>query len=53
MDKDSPQEELRARGFRWHGLESNGEEKNEDGVIVMPGYSLGVCHYELTVWRNS
>ena len=38
IDTDLTKEELRAKGFRWHGLET-GDVPDEDGCIVMPGWS--------------
>ena len=38
IDTDLTKEELRAKGFRWHGLET-GDVPDEDGCIVIPGWS--------------
>lgn len=48
IDTDSTQEERRVRGFRWHGLEADGEEQDEDGAIVVPGHSLAGDFWEMT-----
>jgi hypothetical protein len=36
IDTDLTKEELRAKGFRWHGME---DVPDEDGCIVIPGWS--------------
>lgn len=61
IDTDLTQEELRAKGFVWHGLEPRGSENERDRAIVMPGWSRedefweddnGVRHYGNTEWRD-
>ena len=39
IDSELTKEELRAKGFRWHGLEGEDVADDEDGAIVMPGWS--------------
>ncbi|KAF2715883.1 hypothetical protein K431DRAFT_289864 [Polychaeton citri CBS 116435] len=61
IDTDLTQEELRAKGFIWHGLEPTEDEDPRHGAIVMPGWSRaedcwehdeGVMHYEAAGWRD-
>jgi hypothetical protein len=39
IDTDLTKEELRARGFRWHGVQSDEDVPDEDRCIVIPGWS--------------
>jgi hypothetical protein len=39
IDTDLTREELRARGFRWHGVQSDEDIPDEDRCIVIPGWS--------------